>query len=139
VTRRPGGPDARVGAVEAEELGDAQPGGQQDGDHGVVAAACPGAAVGRGQDGGALGKEIEEAFHSHPLGEILASLPGIGPRTGARIPAEIGDSSGFASGAKLAAYAGLAPVTRQSGTSLNAEIRSRRGNHQLKCGQTWTG
>jgi transposase len=80
----------------------------------------------------ALGKEIEEAFHSHPFGEILASLPGIGPRTGARILAEIGDSSGFASGAKLAAYAGLAPVTGQSGTSLNAEIRSRRGNHQLK-------
>ncbi len=59
-------------------------------------------------------------------------MPGIGPRTGARILAEIGDGSGFASGAKLAAYAGLAPVTRQSGTSLNAETRSRRGNHRLK-------
>ena len=80
----------------------------------------------------ALAKEIEEAFLSHPFGEILASLPGIGPRTGARILAEIGDGSGFASGAKLAAYAGLAPVTRQSGTSLNAETRSRRGNHRLK-------
>jgi transposase len=79
-----------------------------------------------------LAAEIEEAFLSHPFGEILASLPGIGPRTGARILAEIGDGSGFASGAKLAAYAGLAPVTRQSGTSLNAEVRSRRGNHRLK-------
>ncbi len=28
--------------------------------------------------------------------------------------------------------AGLAPVTRQSGTSLAAETRSRRGNHRLK-------
>jgi transposase len=80
----------------------------------------------------ALAREIEEAFLAHPFGEILASLPGIGPRTGARILAEIGDGSGFASGAKLAAYAGLAPVTRQSGTSLNAETRSRRGNHRLK-------
>ena len=80
----------------------------------------------------ALAAEIEEAFLSHPFGEILASLPGIGPRTGARILAETGDGSGFASGAKLAAYAGLAPVTRQSGTSLNAEVRSRRGNHRLK-------
>jgi transposase len=80
----------------------------------------------------ALEKEIEEAFLSHPFGEILASMPGIGPRTGARILAEIGDGSGFASGAKLAAYAGIAPVTRQSGTSLNAETRSRRGNHRLK-------
>lgn len=33
---------------------------------------------------------------------------------------------------KLAAYAGLAPVTRQSGTSINGEHRSRRGNHRLK-------
>jgi len=80
----------------------------------------------------ALAQEIEEAFLAHPFGEILASLPGIGPRTGARILAEIGDGTGFASGAKLAAYAGLAPVTRQSGTSLNAETRSRRGNHRLK-------
>jgi transposase len=80
----------------------------------------------------ALEKEIKEAFLAHPFGEILASMPGIGPRTGARILAEIGDGTGFASGAKLAAYAGLAPVTRQSGTSLNAETRSRRGNHRLK-------
>jgi Transposase IS116/IS110/IS902 family len=69
---------------------------------------------------------------SHPFGELLASMPGIGPRTGARILAEIGDGSGFANGSKLAAYAGLAPVTHQSGTSLAAETRSRRGNHQLK-------
>jgi transposase len=59
-------------------------------------------------------------------------MPGIGPRTGARILAETGDGSAFASGSKLAAHAGLAPVTRQSGTSLAAETRSRRGNHRLK-------
>ena len=59
-------------------------------------------------------------------------MPGIGPRTGARILAEVGDGSAFTSGSKLAAYAGLAPVTRQSGTSLNAETRSRRGNHRLR-------
>ena len=64
--------------------------------------------------------------------ELLASMPGIGPRTGARILAEAGDGSGFTNGSKLAAYAGLAPVTRQSGTSLNAETRSRRGNQRLK-------
>jgi transposase len=41
-------------------------------------------------------------FLAHPFGEVLASLPGIGPRTGARILAEIGEGSAFASGAKLA-------------------------------------
>jgi transposase len=80
----------------------------------------------------ALATEIEETFLAHPSGELLASMPGIGPRTGARILAEIGDGSAFTSGSKLAAYAGLAPVTRQSGTTLNAETRSRRGNHRLK-------
>ena len=80
----------------------------------------------------ALEAEIEEVFLAHPLGPVLISLPGIGPRTGARILAEIGDGSAFASGSKLAAYAGLAPITRQSGTSIRGEHRSRRGNHRLK-------
>ena len=80
----------------------------------------------------ALAGEIEEVFGAHPFGRLLVSLPGIGPRTGARILAEIGDGSRFANGAKLASYAGLAPVTRQSGKSLNGESQSRRGNHRLK-------
>ena len=80
----------------------------------------------------ALAAEIEEAFLTCPSGELLASMPGIGPRAGARILAEIGDGPAFATGSKLAAYAGLAPVTRQSGTSLAGETRSRRGNHRLK-------
>ena len=63
--------------------------------------------------------------------QLLATLPCIGRCTGARILAEIGDGSRFASGAKLASYAGLAPVTRQSGSTLNHSARSRRGNHRL--------
>lgn len=80
----------------------------------------------------ALAKEIEEVFLAHPFGELLVSLAGIGPRTGARILAEIGDGTRFPNGSKLASYAGLAPVTRQSGKSLNGESKSRRGNHRLK-------
>jgi hypothetical protein len=79
-----------------------------------------------------LAAEIEEVFLAHPFGQLLQTLPGIGPRTGARILAEIGDGSRFATGDNLASYAGLAPVTRQSGKSLNAEVKSRRGNHRLK-------
>jgi transposase len=80
----------------------------------------------------ALAAEIEEAFLAHPFGELLSSLPGIGPRTGSRILAEIGDGSRFTDGDKLASYAGLAPVVRQSGKSINGESKSRRGNHRLK-------
>lgn len=79
-----------------------------------------------------LAAEIEEVFLTHPFGRLLVSLAGIGPRTGARILAEIGDGTRFANGSKLASYAGLAPVTRQSGTSIRGEAKSRRGNHRLK-------
>jgi transposase len=80
----------------------------------------------------ALAGEIEEVFLAHPFGELLSTMPGIGPRTGSRILAEIGDGSRFVDGDKLASYAGLAPVTRQSGKSVNGESKSRRGNHRLK-------
>jgi transposase len=74
----------------------------------------------------ALAGEIEEVFLAHPFGELLSTLPGIGPRTGSRILAEIGDGTRFADGARMA------PVTRQSGKSANGESQSRRGNHRLK-------
>ena len=80
----------------------------------------------------ALAGEIEEAFLAHPFAELLSSVPGIGPRAGSRILAEIGDGDRFADVNRLASYAGLAPVTRQSGKSINGESRSRRGNHRLK-------
>ena len=79
-----------------------------------------------------LAEQIEEVFRSHPFADVLLSMPGIGPRTGARILAEIGHPDRFATGDKLAAYAGLAPVTRQSGKSISGETKSRRGNHRLK-------
>jgi hypothetical protein len=73
-----------------------------------------------------LAARIEEAFLARPFGELLASMPGIGPRTGARILAEIGDGTAFADGGKLAAYASLAPVSRQSGKSLDSESQPPR-------------
>ena len=44
----------------------------------------------------------------------------------------VGDGSTFPTAAHLAAYAGLAPVTRRSGTSIKGETRSQQGNHALK-------
>jgi hypothetical protein len=43
-----------------------------------------------------------------------------------------GNGSRFAGDSKLAAYASLAPVTRQSGISLAGEARGPDGNHRLK-------
>lgn len=79
-----------------------------------------------------LEAEIEEAFLAHPLGPVLVSLCGIGPRTGSRVLAEIGDPNRFTTGSRLAAYAGLAPVDRRSGRTLNGAGRNRSGNHRLK-------
>ena len=59
-------------------------------------------------------------------------MHGIGVRTAARILIDVGDGSGFATAGHLAAYAGLEPVTRTSGSSIRGEHPSRRGNKQLK-------
>lgn len=79
-----------------------------------------------------LGTEIERAFFALPEAAILSSLPGIGPRLGARIAVEIGDIRRFKTPAHLAAYAGLGPTPRQSGTSIRGNVPSRHGNHRLK-------
>lgn len=79
-----------------------------------------------------LARQIEEVFLQHPLAKVLVSLCGFGPRTGARTLAEIGDPRRFANGGRLAAYAGLAPVDRRSGRSINNTARARSGNHRLK-------
>ncbi|MDE0168008.1 MAG: transposase [bacterium] len=77
-----------------------------------------------------LEADIEEAFLEHPLGKVLNSMCGFGPRTGVRTLAEIGDPHRFANPARLAAYAGLAPMDRQSGRS-HTTGRSQGGNHRL--------
>ncbi|MFC8950989.1 IS110 family RNA-guided transposase [Streptomyces rochei] len=79
-----------------------------------------------------LAARIEELLEAHPLSKVLTSMPGIGVRTGARILIDVGDGSSFPSAAHLAAYAGLAPATRSSGSSIRGEHPSRRGNKQLK-------
>ncbi len=79
-----------------------------------------------------LAGRIEELLEAHSLSQVLTSMPGIGVRTGARILIDVGDGSSFPTAAHLAAYAGLAPVTRSSGSSIRGEQPSRRGNKQLK-------
>jgi transposase len=79
-----------------------------------------------------LEKEIEQSFFALPEAAILLSLPGVGPRLGARIAVEIGPITRFRTPGHLAAYAGLGPTPWKSGTSINANMPSRFGNHRLK-------
>ena len=65
---------------------------------------------------GDLEHATTESFNQHPDAEIITSFPGLGPLTGARVLAEIGDDrSRFADAKGLKAYAGAAPITRASG------------------------
>ena len=79
----------------------------------------------------AAASQIEE-FDAHPLSRVLTSMPGIGVRTGSRILLEVGDGSSFPTAGHVAVYAGLAPVTRRSGSSIRGEHPSRSGNKNLK-------
>jgi transposase len=76
--------------------------------------------------------EVDRMLDAHPLASVLTSMPGIGVRTCARILLEVGDGTAFATAGHLAAYAGLAPVTRRSGSSIRGEHPPRGGNKQLK-------
>ena len=80
----------------------------------------------------ALATDLEARLEAHPLAEVLTSMPGVGLRTAIKILTIVGDGSAFPTAGHLAAYAGLAPVTRRSGSSIKGETRSQRGNHALK-------
>jgi len=80
---------------------------------------------------GEVAQEVERLVQAHPLYSVLTSMPGVGVRTAARLLTEVA-AKAFASAAHLAAYAGLAPVTRRSGSSIRGEHPSRRGNKVLK-------
>ncbi|MEC5148817.1 IS110 family transposase [Cryobacterium sp. GrIS_2_6] len=75
--------------------------------------------------------EVERLVEAHPLHPVLISMPGVGIRTAARVLTEVSGKD-FATAGHLAAYAGIAPVTRRSGTSIRGEHPSRRGNKILK-------
>jgi transposase len=69
--------------------------------------------------------QIEGTLDALPLARVLTSMPGVGIRTAARILVEI---SAFPTAGHLAAYPGLAPVTRRSGSSIRGEHPPKGGN-----------
>jgi transposase len=79
-----------------------------------------------------LEARIKEALLAHPDGPIFTSLPRAGIVRAATLLAEIGDCRArFPDPAALAAAAGVAPSTRQSGKHLT--VAYRRGcNKQLR-------
>jgi transposase len=80
----------------------------------------------------ATGKLIEDRFHRHQLAAVIESLPGIGTLLGAEfLAATGGDMSVFGTPDRLAVFAGLAPVPRDSGRISGNRHRPERYHRGL--------
>lgn len=79
---------------------------------------------------GALEEQVRLGFGQHPDVEIYLSQPGLGTILGARVLAEMGDDPDrYADARARKNYAGMAPITRASGTKrvvLARYARNRR-------------
>lgn len=86
-------------------------------------------------------KRTEELIHNHidnhptlkQQSELLDSIPGIAETTAALLLSEITEIKQYRSARQVAAYAGLVPRERQSGSSLRGRVRlSKIGNARLR-------
>jgi transposase len=82
-------------------------------------------------------ESIRQHINSHPglrrHSELLDSIPGIGETTAATLLAEITDITQYRSARQVAAYAGLVPRERHSGSSVRGRTRlSKIGNARLR-------
>lgn len=77
-------------------------------------------------------REIRDAFHLDERAEVIESLPGMGPILGAEFLAIVGDLSTYADAGRLAAHAGLAPVSRDSGRRTGNHHRPKRYHRRLR-------
>jgi transposase len=80
-----------------------------------------------------IDKTIAERFREHPYARIIESLPGFGPGLGAEfLVATGGNLASFATAGRLASYAGLVPVPRDSGRVTGNLHRPKRYNRRLR-------
>jgi transposase len=84
-----------------------------------------------------LEKEIDDHIDRHPGlkhdAHLIGSIPGIGTTTVARILGQLGDIRRFESAKAFAAFLGVTPKQRSSGTSIKGRTMiSRTGNTSLR-------
>jgi transposase len=80
---------------------------------------------------------IRRQIHNHPglreQRDLLATIPGVGDTTAAKLPGEILDVKLYRSARQLAAFAGLAPRLHESGSSVRRKARlSKTGAPRLR-------
>ena len=77
--------------------------------------------------------DIDDHIDGHPErkqdAELMRSIPGVGPRASAQFLAYIWDVRRFKSAKALAAFVGVTPRQKQSGTSINGRAMISRAGH----------
>jgi len=76
-------------------------------------------------------RDIERLLRAHEVGQLLTTIPGIGPQTAARLVARVGDPAEFRSAGALAAFVAVVPGLHQSGKRQS----QRAGLHPLGHGR----
>ena len=76
--------------------------------------------------------DIEDRFRRHPLADVIISMPGMGFRLGAEFLAAVGDPALIGSADQLAAWAGLAPVAKDSGKRTGRLHTPKRYSRRLR-------
>ena len=80
-----------------------------------------------------IGDHFDQYPHLKQQRQLLTSIPGIGEQTAAVLLAEVGRIEDYKNARQLAAYAGLTPCERSSGTSVHGKTRlSCTGNVRLR-------
>jgi transposase len=85
---------------------------------------------------------IDDHFDQHPSlkaqRHLPTTIPGIGEQSAAMLLGEMGNLQTYENARQLAAFAGLTPVERSSGSSVHGKPRlSRMGNARLRHGLYW--
>lgn len=81
-----------------------------------------------------LDQQLTDRFEEHPQADNITSIPGFGPILGAQLLADTGGDlqTAFGDPGRLAAYAGLAPVPRDSGRVKGNLHRPKRYHRGLR-------
>jgi transposase len=84
-----------------------------------------------------LEDDVDDHIDRHPGlkhdAELITSIPGIGTTTAARLLGQLGDIRRFGSAKRFAAFLGVTPRQRSSGTSIKGRtIMSRSGNTAIR-------
>lgn len=110
--------------VLAARLAAAPPGCGDDAGQSAVTAQLAGAVADLAARIKSLEAQIAVQLAGHPDAHVFTSLPGAGTLRAARLLAEIGDCRArYPDPASLAGIAGVAPVTRRSGTYISHDFR----------------